>query len=246
MNLKRAILSVTLSAWLTREEFENPCWMLSINQFWFSRSKFWFPTLNSCFPQPHSLRKKERKNYGFAHFLALSLTWAETPLFAHLSVFALWALRLESKYTIILNGVAKDSSPRICALSFKVPEGHHPRGTTLRGFSVRGFWKGGSALVLRLGQLLFRTSQHLAEVSYLLALNAFPTFGAQTRAARAWFTERLSKCWSRTSQCSQQARCMHAWQIGWNVFSASEPWFHCVGDPSPPQDWRGRWAWICT
>ena len=40
-----------------------------------------------------------RKNFGFAHFLALFVKSAETPLFAHFDVFVVWALRLESKYT---------------------------------------------------------------------------------------------------------------------------------------------------
>ena len=41
------------------------------------------------------------KKCGFAHFLVLFLKLAETPLFVHFNVLAFWALRLESKYTIL-------------------------------------------------------------------------------------------------------------------------------------------------
>ena len=66
----------------------------------------------------HFLRKK----CGFPHFLALFLESAETPLFLQINVFAVWALRLDRKYTIM--------DVRTCMLVF-------PR--------LRSFWLGTSA-----------------------------------------------------------------------------------------------------
>ena len=48
-----------------------------------------------CANSAHFLRKK----CGFPHFLALFLESAETPLFVQINVFAVWALRLDRKYT---------------------------------------------------------------------------------------------------------------------------------------------------
>ena len=42
-----------------------------------------------------------RKKCGKPHFLALLLGSAETPLFVQINVFAVWALRLDRKYTIL-------------------------------------------------------------------------------------------------------------------------------------------------
>ena len=44
--------------------------------------------------------QKVRKNGGFPHFLALFVESAGTPLFLQINVFAVWALRLDRKYTI--------------------------------------------------------------------------------------------------------------------------------------------------
>ena len=43
--------------------------------------------------------QKMRKKCGFPHFWALFLESAETPLFLQINVFAVWALRLDRKYT---------------------------------------------------------------------------------------------------------------------------------------------------
>ena len=54
--------------------------------------------------KPHSLCKecvKVRKKCGFAHFLVLFLESAETPPFVQINVFAVHALRLDRKYTIV-------------------------------------------------------------------------------------------------------------------------------------------------
>ena len=48
----------------------------------------------------HFLRKKVRFSELFPHFLALFLGSAGTPLFVQINVFAVWALRLDRKYTI--------------------------------------------------------------------------------------------------------------------------------------------------
>ena len=47
----------------------------------------------------HFLRKK----CGSPHFSALFLESAETPLFVQINVFAVWPLRLDRKYTILIN-----------------------------------------------------------------------------------------------------------------------------------------------
>ena len=56
--------------------------------------------------EPHFLRKKCTKSAQkvrfsalFAHFSALFLESAETPLFVQINVFAVWPLRLDRKYT---------------------------------------------------------------------------------------------------------------------------------------------------
>ena len=58
--------------------------------------------------EPHFLRKKCTKSAQkvrfsalFAHFSALFLESAETPLFVQINVFAVWPLRLDRKYTIM-------------------------------------------------------------------------------------------------------------------------------------------------
>ena len=43
--------------------------------------------------------QKVCKKCGFPHFLALILESAGTPLFVQINVFAVWALRLDRKYT---------------------------------------------------------------------------------------------------------------------------------------------------
>ena len=43
--------------------------------------------------------RKSTKKCGFGHFQALFLESAETPLFALINVFVIWALRLDRKYT---------------------------------------------------------------------------------------------------------------------------------------------------
>ena len=45
--------------------------------------------------------QKVRFSALFAHFLALFLESAETPLFVQINVFAVWPLRLDRKYTIL-------------------------------------------------------------------------------------------------------------------------------------------------
>ena len=52
--------------------------------------------------EPHFLRKKCAfctQKVPFPHFLRLFLESAETPLFVQINVFAVWALRLDRKYT---------------------------------------------------------------------------------------------------------------------------------------------------
>ena len=50
-----------------------------------------------CAKSAHFLCKK----CAFLYFLALFLESAETPLFVQINVFAVWALRLDRKYTTL-------------------------------------------------------------------------------------------------------------------------------------------------
>ena len=47
----------------------------------------------------HTFYAKSAVFRTFPHFLALFLESAETPLFVQINVFAVWALRLDRKYT---------------------------------------------------------------------------------------------------------------------------------------------------
>ena len=54
--------------------------------------------------EPHFLRTfyvKSAVFRTFLHFLALILESAETPLFVQINAFAVWALRLDRKYTTL-------------------------------------------------------------------------------------------------------------------------------------------------
>ena len=69
--------------------------------------------------KPHFYRKKCAllcKKCGFPRFLALFLESAETPLFVQINVFAVWALRLDRKYTRINGNKRRVYQDYFCVL----------------------------------------------------------------------------------------------------------------------------------
>ena len=77
----------------------------------FSAQKVGFPPIPERVPKSAENRTfcVKRAHFlpvkcGFPHFLALFLESAETPLFVQINVFAVWALRLDRKYTSFVVG----------------------------------------------------------------------------------------------------------------------------------------------